>query len=25
LIEALEVIINKVEPRLPKKHGIMPT
>lgn len=25
LIEALEVITNKVEPRLPKKHGIMPT
>ncbi|GAI90409.1 unnamed protein product, partial [marine sediment metagenome] len=25
LIEALEVIINKVEPRLQKKHGVMPT
>ena len=25
LIEALEVTINKVEPRLQKKHGIMPT
>ncbi|GAH97054.1 unnamed protein product [marine sediment metagenome] len=24
LIEALEMIINKVEPRLQKKHGIMP-
>lgn len=25
LIEALEVTINKVEPRLQKKHGVMPT
>jgi len=25
LIEALEVVINKVEPRLQKKHGVMPT
>jgi acetyl-CoA carboxylase carboxyltransferase component len=25
LIEALAVIINKVEHRLPKKHGVMPT
>ncbi len=25
LIEALEAIINKVEPRLQKKHGVMPT
>jgi acetyl-CoA carboxylase carboxyltransferase component len=25
LIEALEMVIDKVEPRLPKKHGVMPT
>ncbi len=25
LVEALELIINKVEPRLQKKHGVMPT
>jgi acetyl-CoA carboxylase carboxyltransferase component len=25
LIEALEVTINKIEPRLQKKHGVMPT